>query len=78
MNEADKNNLARAIFNEIEKHERKPSPKVEPIYVLTLGQLAELKRKYITPTCSECPIHQSCDAVHDGAACDMFDSEMRG
>lgn len=42
-----KKEVAQEIFAEIEKHDCKPIPEVETIYVLTKRQFAELKKKYV-------------------------------
>ena len=41
-----KTEVAREIFEEIEKHGLKPIPEAETIYVLSKNQFAELKKKY--------------------------------
>ena len=38
--------VAREIFEEIEKYNRQPLPECEPIYVLRKSEFAKLKRKY--------------------------------
>lgn len=39
-------NLAREIFEEIEKYNRSPLPECKPVYILKDGEFAELKNKY--------------------------------
>ena len=41
-----KTEVAREIFEEIEKHGLKPIPEAETIYVLSKNQFAELKKEY--------------------------------
>ena len=38
--------VAREIFEEIEKFNRTPLPECEPVYIIKASELAELKKKY--------------------------------
>lgn len=38
--------VAREIFEEIEKLNRKPLPECKPVYIIKASELAELKKKY--------------------------------
>ena len=41
-----KRQVAREIFEEIEKLNRKPLPECKPVYIIKASELAELKKKY--------------------------------
>ena len=43
---APKSEVAREIFEEIEKYNRSPLPECKPVYILKDGEFAELKKKY--------------------------------
>jgi len=59
-------NLAREIFDEIEKA-------LNDIYFE--ARFIELKRKYVTPDCRDCRFLVGCETACGGVACDMFDPE---
>lgn len=42
-----KRQVAREIFEEIEKLNRKPLPECKPVYIIKASELAELKKKYL-------------------------------
>ena len=41
-----KSEVAREIFEEIEKFNRPPFPECQPVYIIKARELAELKKKY--------------------------------